>query len=162
MLLANEAVAARLMSLNVPAIYRVHEEPDERRLQEYREDVLSHHIPCGNLTKRAEVQKLLQKLGTLPIGPALKIGFLSSLMRARYAVEPLGHYGLAKKEIHAFHLAHPPLRRPRGASRVVSKEPRLGAFAQGNRRPHFRHGTQFRRRRARQQGREALRSSRRN
>jgi ribonuclease R len=40
----------------------------------------------------------LQKLSTLPIGPALKIGFLKSLMRARYAVEPLGHYGLAKKK----------------------------------------------------------------
>jgi len=40
----------------------------------------------------------LSRLGTLPIGPALKIGFLKSLMRARYAVEPLGHYGLAKKK----------------------------------------------------------------
>jgi len=96
MLLANEAVATRLMSQNLKAIYRVHEEPDERRLQEYREEVLSHHVPCGNLTKRTEVQKLLQKLGTLAIGAALKIGFLRSLMRARYAVEPLGHYGLAK------------------------------------------------------------------
>ena len=96
MLLANEAVAGRLMGQNVPAIYRVHEEPDERRLQEYREEVLSHHVPCANLTKRTEVQKLLQKLGTIPIGAALKIGFLRSLMRARYAVEPLGHYGLAK------------------------------------------------------------------
>jgi ribonuclease R len=96
MLLANEAVAGRLMARNVPAIYRVHEEPDERRLQEYREEVLSHHVPCANLTKRTEVQKLLQKLGTIPIGAALKIGFLRSLMRARYAVEPLGHYGLAK------------------------------------------------------------------
>ena len=96
MLLANEAVAARLMRQNVPAIYRVHEPPDERRLQEYREDVLSHHVACGDLTKRTEVQKLLQKLGTISIGAALKIGFLRSLMRARYAVEPLGHYGLAK------------------------------------------------------------------
>jgi ribonuclease R len=96
MLLANEAVAGRLMSQNVPAIYRVHEEPDERRLQEYREEVLSHHVPCGNLIKWQEVQKLLHKLGTIPIGGALKIGFLRSLMRARYAVEPLGHYGLAK------------------------------------------------------------------
>ncbi len=96
MLLANEAVAGRLMARNVPAIYRVHEEPDERRLQEYREELLSHHVPCANLTKRSEVQKLLQKLGTIPIGAALKIGFLRSLMRARYAVEPLGHYGLAK------------------------------------------------------------------
>ena len=96
MLLANEAVATRLMRQNVPAIYRVHEEPSERRLQEYREELLSHHVPCGNLTRRPEVQKLLQKLGTIPIGAALKIGFLRSLMRARYAVEPLGHYGLAK------------------------------------------------------------------
>ena len=96
MLLANEAVATRLMSQNQKAIYRVHEEPDERRLNEYREDVLSHHVPCGNLSKRPEVTKLLQKLDTLPIGAALKIGFLRSLMRARYAVEPLGHYGLAK------------------------------------------------------------------
>jgi len=98
MLLANEAIAARLMSLSRPAIYRIHEPPDEKRLQEYREDVLSHHIPCGNLSNRNEVQRLLQKLNTLAIGQALKIGFLKSLMRARYAVEPLGHYGLAKKK----------------------------------------------------------------
>ena len=98
MLLTNEAVATQLMALRVPAIYRVHEEPDARRLQEYRQEVLSHHVPCGNLNHPAEVQKLLQKLGTISIGPALKIGFLKSLMRARYAVEPLGHYGLAKKK----------------------------------------------------------------
>ena len=108
MLLANEAVAARLLQLNRPAVHRVHEEPDARRLQEYRDEVLSHHVQCGNLSHRAEVQKLLHRLGTLAIGPALKIGFLKSLMRARYAVEPLGHYGLAKK-----HYAHftSPIRR---------------------------------------------------
>jgi ribonuclease R len=98
MLLANEAVAARLMSLRTPAIYRVHEEPDARRLQEYRQEVLAHHVQCGNLSHPAEVQKLLAKLGTIPIGSALKIGFLKSLMRACYSIEPLGHYGLAKKK----------------------------------------------------------------
>jgi ribonuclease R len=96
MLLANEAVAGRLMSLNRPAVYRVHEPPAELRLEEYRQDVLSHHIPCGQLSHRPEVQKLLHHLDSLPIGPALKIGFLKSLMRARYAIEPLGHYGLCK------------------------------------------------------------------
>jgi len=96
MLLANEAVAGRLMARNIPAVYRVHEDPDPRRLNEYRQEVLSHHVPVGNLSKRTEVQKLLEKLGTISIGAALKIGFLRSLMRARYAVEPLGHYGLAK------------------------------------------------------------------
>lgn len=96
MLLANEAVAGRLMNLRRPAVYRVHEAPKAKRLQQYRDDVLSHGVPCGNLSIRAEVQKLLQRCGTLAIGPALKIGLLRSLMRARYAVEPLGHYGLAK------------------------------------------------------------------
>jgi ribonuclease R len=98
MLLANEAVAARLMALRRPAVYRVHEPPDEKRLREFREEVLSHNIPCGNLAQRAEVQKLLNRLNSLSIGPALKVGFLKSLMRARYAIEPLGHYGLNKSK----------------------------------------------------------------
>jgi ribonuclease R len=98
MLLANEAVATRLMALQTPAIYRIHEEPDARRLQEYRQEVLAHNVQCGNLSHAAEIQKLLAKLGTLPIGAALKISFLKSLMRAKYSVEPLGHYGLAKKK----------------------------------------------------------------
>jgi ribonuclease R len=98
MLLANEAVAARLMGRSIPAIYRVHEEPNELRLEEYREEVLSHNVPCGDLRRREEIQKLLHRLNQLPIGPALKIGFLKSLMRARYSAEPLGHYGLAKKK----------------------------------------------------------------
>ncbi len=98
MLLANEAVATRLMGLNRPAVYRVHESPDPRRLEEYREDLAGHRVQAGNLSDRREVQKLLEKLDDLPIGQALKIGFLRSLMRARYAVEPLGHYGLAKKK----------------------------------------------------------------
>lgn len=108
MLLANEAVARRLVQTRIPAIHRVHEAPDERRLREYREEVLTHNVPCGNLSQRTEVQRLLHRLDALPIGAALKIGFLKSLMRARYAVEPLGHYGLAKR-----HYAHftSPIRR---------------------------------------------------
>jgi ribonuclease R len=98
MLLANEAVATRLLAMNRPAVHRIHEAPDEKRLREYREDLLAQHIQCGNLSNRQEAQRLLEKLGRLPIGPAMKIGFLRSLMRARYAVEALGHYGLAKKK----------------------------------------------------------------
>ena len=115
MLLANEAVAARLMNLRRPAIYRVHEAPDERRLQEYRQDVLSQNVPCGNLRQAAEVQKLLHRLNALPTGPALKIGFLKSLMRAlrRGTARPLR---AGQTEIHPLHLTHPPLRRSRGAS----------------------------------------------
>jgi len=96
MLLANEAVAGRLMKQRRPSLYRVHEPPSPERLQEYREEVLDRDIACGNLEKTGEVQRLLRRLEGLAIGPALKIGLLRSLMRARYAAEPLGHYGLAK------------------------------------------------------------------
>lgn len=108
MLLANEAVAARLLKLHRPTIHRVHEAPDPKRLADYREEVLSLQVPCGNLEKPTEVQRLLKRLNDLSIGSALKIGFLKSLMRARYAVESLGHYGLAKN-----HYAHftSPIRR---------------------------------------------------
>ncbi|HTL17388.1 MAG TPA: VacB/RNase II family 3'-5' exoribonuclease, partial [Patescibacteria group bacterium] len=68
MLLANEAVAARLMKMRRPAVYRIHEAPDNKRLQEFREEVLSHRIQCGNLSDRREVQKLLSRLNSLPIG----------------------------------------------------------------------------------------------
>jgi len=91
-------VATRLMAQHRPAIYRIHEAPNEKKLREYREEVLSHRIPCGNLGDRQEVQKLLSTLNRNPIGEALKVGFLRSLMRARYSPEPLGHYGLAKKK----------------------------------------------------------------
>ena len=57
MLLANEAVAERLLKLRRPAVHRVHEAPDPKRLAEYRQDVLSHNVPCGNLEKPIEVQR---------------------------------------------------------------------------------------------------------
>ena len=104
MLLANEAVAAKPIEVGRPTIHRVHEAPEERCLAEYREGP-AHRVPCGNLARRPEVQKLLRHLGSLELGPALKIGFLKSLMRARYAVESLGHYGLAKK--HYTHFTSP-------------------------------------------------------
>src|SRR5205085_6499520 len=81
MLLANEAVATQLMRRRQPAIFRVHESPDDRRLREYREEVLSHNVPCRNLSQRSEVQKLLHRLNALPIGLAIKISFLKSLIR---------------------------------------------------------------------------------
>jgi len=98
MLLANEAAAGRLMASGRPGIYRIHEAPDPKRLEEYREELLIHRVPCGNLTNRHEVQKMLAHLDRLTIGQALKIGFLRSLMRARYSTEPAGHYGLNKKK----------------------------------------------------------------
>lgn len=97
MLLANEAVATRLLQLRRPGIHRVHEQPDPDRLREFRAEVRLLRIPCGDLCKPEEVRKLLGRLDKSSIGPALRIGFLRTLPRARYATQSLGHYGLAKE-----------------------------------------------------------------
>lgn len=96
MLAANEAVARELKNRSIPTIYRVHENPDPEKLAEYRELVLSYNYKVGDLTNRAELQRLLASLRGKPEEQALKIGLLKSLKRARYGPQPLGHYGLAK------------------------------------------------------------------
>jgi len=96
MLAANEAVARELKNRAVPTIYRVHENPDPEKLAEYREFVLSFDYKVGDLTHRAELQRLLAAFRGKPEEQALKIALLKSLKRARYAPQPLGHYGLAK------------------------------------------------------------------
>ena len=96
MLAANEAVARELKNRAVPTIYRVHENPDPEKLAEYREFVLSFDYKVGDLTHRAELQRLLASIHGKPEEQALKIALLKSLKRARYFSQPLGHYGLAK------------------------------------------------------------------
>src|SRR5207237_10827416 len=65
-------------------------------LAEYGEFVLSFNYKVGELTHRGELQRLLASTRGKPEEQALKIGLLKSLKRARYAPQPLGHYGLAK------------------------------------------------------------------
>jgi ribonuclease R len=96
MLAANEAVARELRQHAVPTIYRVHEDPDPEKLAEYREFVLSFNYKVGDLSQRTEIQRFLASIRGKPEEQALKIGLLKSLKRARYAPQPLGHYGLAK------------------------------------------------------------------
>ena len=96
MLAANEAVARELRHGSIPTIYRVHEDPDPEKLGEYREFILSFGYKVGDLSHRKEVQRFLASIRGKPEEQALKIGLLKSLKRARYAAQPLGHYGLAK------------------------------------------------------------------
>jgi len=98
MLAANEAVAKALKEARGPGIYRVHEDPDEAKLQEYGVLVASSGVRAGDLTQRAELQRLLAAIRGRPDEHALKLGLLKSLKRAVYLAEPRGHYGLAKSD----------------------------------------------------------------
>jgi len=96
MLCANEAVARETKNKNFPSLYRVHENPDPEKLAEFRELVRLYNYRVGDLTVRAEVQRLLEAIKGKPEEYALKIAFLKSLKRAAYGTRALGHYGLAK------------------------------------------------------------------
>ena len=96
MLAANDAVALALKQRNIPALYRIHENPDPERLAELRGTLREHGVRAGDLTHRAELMRVLESLHGLHEEAALKYHVLRSLRRAGYSPAPLGHYGLAK------------------------------------------------------------------
>jgi ribonuclease R len=139
MLAANEAVARELKRRAIPTIYRIHENPDPEKLAEYREFVLSFNYRAGDLTHRAELQRLLASIRGKPEEQALKVALLKSLKRARYSPQPLGHYGLAKANY--LHFTSPIRRyadlvvhRALGRARSPSAPARLAV------RPYHKHG----------------------
>lgn len=98
MLSANEQVARVMKRENFPCLYRVHDEPEEEKLQELRETMITFGVPCGNLSKPREMAALLNKLKDHPQGHALKVHVLRSLKQAQYRASADGHYGLAKPD----------------------------------------------------------------
>lgn len=97
MLCANEAVARHICQLQIPGLYRIHEDPDPGKLRDYREYARSLGCKVGDVTQRRELQKLLAAVRGQPTEYAVTLGLLRSLKQARYSPQPVGHYGLAKK-----------------------------------------------------------------
>ncbi len=96
MLEANEAVARWLTHGKLPYLSRVHDDPDPDKLAELREEMLLAGLPCGDLTNRKEVTRLLRRIKEHPQRELLRVKFLRSLKQACYRAEADGHYGLAK------------------------------------------------------------------
>ncbi len=98
MLAANEALARLTRTHRLPSLYRVHDEPDEDRLRELREQLATHGVMTGDLTVRSEIKQLLRTLDDHPQGHLLRTQLLRSLKKACYRASPDGHYGLHKKD----------------------------------------------------------------
>ncbi len=97
MLMANEAVAAETRRRTMPSIYRVHDEPDVDKLEQYRDFVIANGFTMGDPSVRGEIQKLLKRLAGKPEEYILKLNLLRSLKRAQYSTTPVGHFGLSKE-----------------------------------------------------------------
>jgi ribonuclease R len=97
MLVANEAVARRFCTAQVPALYRIHEDPNLDKLQDFRAYAQTFGFKVGDVAHRRELQKLLEAVKGKPEEYAINLSLLRSLKQARYSAQPVGHYGLAKK-----------------------------------------------------------------
>jgi ribonuclease R len=108
MLLANETIAARAEAPQLPFIYRVHERPDERRLQQLAEfaATFGHRLPSRAGPR--DLQALLERVRGRPEEALLSTAVLRSMKQARYSPDNAGHFGLA-----AHHYTHftSPIRR---------------------------------------------------
>ncbi len=98
MLVANERVARALRERQIPALYRVHEEPDPSKLSELASQVRQYGLPAADLRRREDLLRVLELIKGHPDELLLKRMLLRSMMRARYDARPLGHYGLAKQD----------------------------------------------------------------
>jgi ribonuclease R len=98
MLVANETVAAYLEARSVPALYRVHEEPDLLKVAKFEEFIagfgLSIGAPLATLRPR-HFQRLLERVQGKPEEKPIAFLMLRTMQKARYAPENLGHFGLA-------------------------------------------------------------------
>lgn len=99
MLAANETVAFHLESHGVPLLYRVHEEPDEEKMEELGEVVQEFGLPWpgpGSVRPKVLAQLLL-KLQGRPEERYINTIVLRSMKLARYSPDNMGHFGLASR-----------------------------------------------------------------
>jgi len=100
MLLANETVAQHLDDHDVPTLYRVHEDPDPLKVEEFEEFVSTLGYSLGappNEVKPRHFQKLVEKMHGTPEEKPIAFLMLRTMQKARYDEQNRGHFGLAAK-----------------------------------------------------------------
>lgn len=96
MLMANTSAARLAKESGVPFVYRVHEDPAPEKISELV-DVLSRFgvaVPKFTSAKPKHLAEILEKTKDMPIAAAINNMVLRSMAKAKYADEPLGHFGL--------------------------------------------------------------------
>jgi ribonuclease R len=98
MLAANEAVAEALDKAGMPTLFRVHEQPDPQKVEEFTELVSSfgYRVPT-TLDEIApqDFQRVLRQIEGKPEEKLISYLLLRTMRLARYHEENLGHFGLA-------------------------------------------------------------------
>ena len=98
MILCNEVVAQTYFSKKYPFVYRVHEKPELERVEKLIDMLKALHINASINTKDIkpyDFQKILDSLGDDTRKDTINKIILRTMMKARYAPECLGHFGIA-------------------------------------------------------------------
>ncbi|YCA13328.1 ribonuclease R [Bacillus sp. AK128] len=98
MLLANETVAEHFHWMNVPFMYRVHEDPKEEKLNRFFEFITNFGYVVkgsGNSIHPRALQQVIEAVQGTPEETVISTVLLRSMKQARYDAESLGHFGLS-------------------------------------------------------------------
>ena len=99
MLAANETVAAYMAKKKRPFIYRVHDVPDQDRIQDLARlmNLFGITLKVDEDIRPKDLQKALDKVAGRPEEKLISTVALRSMKQAVYQTENVGHFGLAAK-----------------------------------------------------------------
>jgi ribonuclease R len=98
MLIANETVAEHFHWLEVPFIYRIHEDPKEDKLHRFFEFITNFGLVVkgtANSVHPRALQEILEAVEGKPEEMVVSTVMLRSMQQAKYDPESVGHFGLS-------------------------------------------------------------------
>src|SRR4051794_10363138 len=98
MLAANETIAEHFHWMDVPFIYRIHEDPKEEKLRRFFEFITNFgYIVKGtaNSVHPRALQEIIEEVKGKPEEMVISTVMLRSMQQAKYDPENLGHFGLS-------------------------------------------------------------------
>lgn len=106
MVTANTAAAKFSLDKQLPFLYRVHGEPDPKRVEELVKLLKLVNIPCAELErpnpKTEDFAAILDRVRGLPEETMVSQRLLRTMDKARYSTEETGHFGLALSDYSHF------------------------------------------------------------
>ena len=103
---ANTAAAKFAQDKELPFLYRVHGNPDPKRVEEIVKLLKLVNIPCAELEKpdpkTEDFAVILERARDLPSETMVSQRLLRTMDKARYSTEETGHFGLALSDYSHF------------------------------------------------------------
>lgn len=97
MVAANEAVAKELWTHGVKIMARLHEPPDDEKMEMLRAELYGMGVKADDLSNRKVFARFLQSVKDHPLYSTISMAVLRSMKRAVYDAGKMGHFGLAKR-----------------------------------------------------------------